>query len=147
MYTKQVFSFVVLALACVFAGRMGNKPERLGAALIAAGWCLTPLVEDLSSWTKPQYGMLGVDLLTLLLLVLLALHTGRLWPVCAAGFQLVAVLLHLIFWIAPERLYRAFYYANFAIGYLLLGALVGGCLLEAGAWSRLARFRSGRTAR
>ena len=88
--------------------------------------------------------MFGVDLATLLLLVLLAVRSGRLWPVCAAGFQTIAVLLHVVFWLAPERLFRAFYYANASIGFLLLGALLGGCLLEAGVRPRPARAPSGR---
>jgi hypothetical protein len=44
------------------------------------------------------------------------------------------VLTHLGFLINPRLLYRAYYFANFSIGFLVLGTIVGGVLIEDSDW-------------
>jgi hypothetical protein len=107
-------------------------------------------VELRESWYQPQYGIFIVDLLTLAALVVLAMRFDRYWPICAAGFQAVAVLTHLAFLINPRALYRAYLFGNFSIGFLLLGAVLGGVIIEGRsppflrpwAWRRVPPYRS-----
>jgi hypothetical protein len=126
----QQVGTAALALSCGLAFWRGARPDRIGAAAIAAAWLTTPFVERRGDWFEPQYGILAVDSLLLVVLVGLALRYGRRWAMCAAAFQSFTVLTHLAFVVNPHALYRAYYYANFASGFLLLGALFAGALLE-----------------
>jgi hypothetical protein len=128
--TQQV-STGALALTVGVVAWAGGRPEKIGVTLIAAAWIITPFVELRQSWYQPQWGILAVDLLTLAGLVGMSLAYKRRWPICASGFQALAVLTHLAFLVSPHALYRGYLYANFAIGYLLLGSVLGGVALEA----------------
>jgi len=128
----QWLGWVCLALTCLAAGWRGRRPERLGAALVAAAWILTLLVEQRRNWLAPQTGMFIVDLLTFAGLAAIAYWSRRAWPICAAGFQAVAVLTDLVFHINPAAFYRAYYMSNFSVGFLLLGAIVVGIFFERG---------------
>jgi hypothetical protein len=127
----QMVGWVSLALTCLAAGWRGERPEKLGAALVAAAWVVSTLVERRHNWLEPQYGILAADVVTLLALAALAFWSRRNWAICAAGFQAIAVLTHLVFLINPQALYRAYYMSNFSIGFLLLGAILAGVFFEA----------------
>jgi len=131
MTLAQIVGWTALALTCAVVFWRGERPERLGAALIAVAWLLTPLVELRRSWFEPQLGILAVDVATLVALVALAFRSRRYWAICASAFQAIAVLTHLAFLINPEALYRAYLFGNFSIGFLLLGSILGGTLIEA----------------
>jgi hypothetical protein len=123
-----------LGLTCVIAFWRGGRAERLGAILAAAGWIVTPFVEIRTSWYQPQVGIFAVDVFMLLALTALTLRYRRAWTVCASAFQALMVLTHIGFLVNPTGLYRAYYFANFSIGFLVLGAIVGGVLIEDSAW-------------
>jgi hypothetical protein len=133
MTRAQLVGWIAVGVTCVLAFWRGGRPERLGAVLIAVTWAVTPLVELRRSWFEPQPGILAVDALTLAALVGLAFGYRRYWTICAAAFQAVAVLTHLAFLTNPHALYRAYLFANFSIGFLLLGAILGGIVIE-GPW-------------
>ncbi len=130
MTLAQIVGWIALALTCAMAFWRGERPERLGAALIAVAWLITPLVELRRSWFEPQLGILAVDVVTFIALVALAFRYVRYWAICASAFQAIAVLTHLAFLINREALYRAYLFGNFAIGFLLLGSILGGTLIE-----------------
>jgi len=130
MHLGQIVGWVALALTAGAAWRRGGRPERHGALLVCAAWVLTPLVELRESWIQPQYGILAVDIATLLGLIIMAIRYDRYWPICAAAFQTIAVLTHVAFVINPGALYRAYLFGNFSIGFLLLGSIVGGVIME-----------------
>jgi hypothetical protein len=150
MTPAQLVGWLALGFTFALAFLRGGRPERLGAVLVAVAWILSPLVERRESWFEPQYGILLVDMATLLALALLAIRYERYWPICAASFQAIAVLTHLAFLINPQALYRAYLFGNFSIGFLLLGAIVGGVAIEGAkppphrpsAWLRGRAFRS-----
>jgi hypothetical protein len=123
-----------LGLTCVIAFWRGGRPERLGAVFSVAGWIVTPVVEIRTDWYQPQVGIFAVDVAMLVLLAGLAFRYRRYWAICAAAFQAVMVLTHIGFLINPRMLYRAYYFANFSIGFLVLGAIVGGTLIEDSGW-------------
>jgi len=126
----QLFGWASVALTCVAAGWWGGLAEKLGAALIAATWVASTLVEQRHNWLAPQFGLLAVDVLTFVALAALAFWSRRNWAICAAGFQAIAVLTHLVFLINPAAFYRAFYMSNFSIGFLLLSAVLAGVIFE-----------------
>ena len=130
MNLAQLVNWLSLAGALTFTLWRGVRTDRLGAAIIAAAYILTPIVQWRDSWFEPQTGMMTVDILALIALIVLALRGTRKWPIVAAGFQTAAVLTHLAFLINPHALYRAYYMANFSIGYFILGAMVAGVLIE-----------------
>ncbi len=123
-----------LGLTCVIAFWRGRKPERLGAVLAAFGWIVTPFVEYRTDWFRPQLGIFGVDVFMLLALAALTVRYRRYWSICATAYQALMVLTHLGFLINPRLLYRAYYFANFSIGFLVLGTIVGGVLIEDSDW-------------
>jgi hypothetical protein len=119
-----------LVLVCSLAFWKGAKADKVGALVIAVTWLATPFVERRGSWYEPQYGILLMDSLTLIGLVAVALVYHRRWPICGAAFQTFSVLTHLAFVVNPHALYRAYFYADFSMGFLLLGSLFAGVLIE-----------------
>jgi hypothetical protein len=130
MTLAQFVNAAALVVTCAVVFGRGRRPERLGMTLLAMAFLVTPLVEARGSWYEPQYGILTVDVLTLVALIAIAVRYDRYWPICAAAFQAVAVLTHVAFLIEPVALYRAFFFGNFSIGFLLLGSILGGTLIE-----------------
>ena len=130
MTLPQIVGWTGLALTWATALWRGGRPERLGASLIGVAWILTPIVQLRENWYQPQYGICVIDLVTLIGLTALAVRYQRYWPICAAGFQFIAVLTHLAFLVNPQALFRAYLFGNFSIGFLLLGAVLGGVIME-----------------
>jgi hypothetical protein len=130
MTAAQIVNWTALGLTVLVVIRRGRWPERLGMALIVAAFVATPFAELRDSWYRPQFGILAVDATLLAALIVTAFRYDRDWTICAAAFQAVTVLTHFAFMIDPRALYRAFYFGNFAMGYLLLGAILGGAVIE-----------------
>ena len=88
MFSMTMAKFVNLAallLTCAIVLWRGRRPEKLGAAVIAAAFLATPLVEQRESWFQPQFGILAVDVATLAALVAMAFRYDRYWTICAAA--------------------------------------------------------------
>ena len=126
----NLINWVALIATCGVVIWRGRRPERLGALIVAAAFLVTPFVERRESWYQPQFGILAVDTVTLVALVAMAFWYDRYWTICAAAFQTIAVLTHFAFLINPQALYRAYYFGNFSIGFLLLGSILGGVIIE-----------------
>ena len=47
-----------------------------------------------TSWTKVEVGIFAIDIIVLLAFIYLALKSDRFWPIWAAAFQLLAVIIH-----------------------------------------------------
>ena len=133
MTLAQLINVAALVLACAIAFWRGREPGRLGISIVAIGFVLTPIVERRESWLQPQFGILTVDVVILAAFIIMAFRYDRYWTICVAAFQAIAVLTHFAFLVRPLALYRAYYFANFAFGFLILGAIVGGVLIERGA--------------
>jgi hypothetical protein len=136
MTLPQVFGWVTLALTCAVVFWRGRRPERIGISIVAVGWVATTLVQRLDSWYQPQFGIMSVDALILAAFIAMAFRYDRYWTICAAAFQAIAVFTHFVFLIDPKALYRAYYFGNFAIGFLILGAILGGAFIESAAPQR-----------
>ncbi|HXQ10496.1 MAG TPA: hypothetical protein VN805_05785 [Caulobacteraceae bacterium] len=130
MTLVQLVNAAALVLVSAIAFWRGRAPERVGMAIVAVAFLVTPLVERRDSWLAPQIGILVVDVATMAALISLAAAYSRYWPIWASAFQAVAVLTDLAFVIDPRAVYRAYYFGNFSIGFLLLGAILGGVVIE-----------------
>lgn len=130
---RQAVGLTILALTLAYTYRRGSRPERIGVSLVAAGWLITPIVEQRESWYAPQFGIMGVDMMILAAFTVMTLRYNRFWTICAAGFQAIAVIVHFAFLMSPAALYRAYFFETFAIGYLVLGSILGGVLIESRA--------------
>jgi hypothetical protein len=126
----QLLGWACLTLTCVVVAWRGERPEKLGAGVIAAAWILSTLVEQRRSWLEPQFGVFAVDVLALAAFIALAFWSRRYWAIYVAGFHAIGVMTHLLFLINPAALYRAYYMINFSMGFLLLGALLAGTIFE-----------------
>jgi hypothetical protein len=126
----QIVNWTTLALTCAVVFWRGSRPERVGMTIVAIGYVLTPLVEQRDSWYAPQFGIMAVDAAILAAFIAMAFRYDRYWTICATAFQAIAVLIHFAFLINPPALYRAYFYASFSIGYLILGSILGGVVIE-----------------
>lgn len=78
---------------CGFAVWKGGWEERIVGGALALAILATPIVKD-HHWLGPQWGVLSVDLVLLVLIGVIALRTERWWPLPAAAFQLLGVMTH-----------------------------------------------------
>ena len=88
-------SFGVAVLICGFAIWKGDRWVRLVAAVYLAAWTLSPMVQ-LRDPLSPEWGVLIIDAVAMMLLVWVSLQARRLWSVFAAAFQMMAVASHLV---------------------------------------------------
>jgi hypothetical protein len=130
MTLAQSVGWFALTLTCAAAVWRGGRPEQLGGLFAAVAWIVTPFVEFRESWYQPQFGIFAVDVAVLVGLIVLAIVYGRCWTICATAYQAIMVMTHLAFLINPEALYRAYLFGNFSIGFLVLGAILGGVVFE-----------------
>lgn len=100
-----LYLYVLFTLCCCgYALALGGVTGRAGAAVILAKTVLDMSTAwiDYSwhgtlypSWQGTMYPLLVIDILCLACFMVLAMRSNRLWPLWAAGFQFVAVLIHL----------------------------------------------------
>lgn len=131
LYIGLVIYAVTLSAVCAFAFLCGGKLERrvVGALIIAV---LATMIAALSGghWRGPQWGVMIVDLCFLLVLVVIARHSTRFWPLWTAASQLGGCLAHLpaiLFPSMPKELYAAT--QPFWV-FPLMGSLAWGTLLH-----------------
>ena len=88
---------IVLGLSTgviAFAMWRGSKPELLGAAIVALNMCIDLAVREwVGRWDFNDFNLSRflIDLVEFGLLLSLALHANRVWPIFSAAAQLVAV--------------------------------------------------------
>jgi len=127
IYALAVTSVAVLVIA--FAFIKGDDPERIAAgtyALVALAGAIIP--KDVGS-SGPLWGLMGLDIVQLLVFVGLALHTRRAWPVWASAFQALVVTGHLLMVFnlqSHTNAFVAFAAMNNVANYALLIALAVG---------------------
>ena len=81
---------------CAFAIAKGDRPARLMGGALVIGWLATLTVRsDTDLWGAVWMAM-GIEVLLLILLIRLGWKTDRAWPIWAAGFQSITVLVHIV---------------------------------------------------
>ena len=69
-------------------------PERLGAAAYAMAFLATTMIRGDALPNTPRWGMMGIELVLLIVFIGLAWHSRRGWPVWASSFQALVVTSH-----------------------------------------------------
>ena len=124
-----LFGLVVLVSAVFGAFRWGGTDERLAGMGFLIASMATWLLDR--SFASTQIPVLIIDTLLLAALTIIALRSDRFWPMWAAGFQTVAVTVHVAS--MTESGDHAWAYAVGLIfwSYPVLLALMAGTWLEA----------------
>ena len=94
---ETIYSQLVLAaagLVGVFAFWKGDEPERMGAAAYAMVFLAVTMIKDGTSLNVPRWGVMGLEVVLLVVFVGIAWHSRRAWPVWAASFQALIVTCH-----------------------------------------------------
>ena len=127
-FLLRVMYFGCLLATCIVVWRRGQKPERLGAAIVFAGSIATVLAAAVPSLNldDAQLGILLVDLLMLAGFLALVLNTDRYWPVWVCGFHLVGVATHLVMLFYPSILPQAYRLVHGLWAYPVMFAIMIG---------------------
>lgn len=126
------FAIFALALAgaVLVAFRYGGRDEKRVAVILLMAAFATPFMQA-QSFELSQHGLILVDGALLLALIEVALTSDRHWPMFAAAFQMTTIFFHVArgsgAGIVPDA------YADSLVfwGYLVIGALIAGTLIEA----------------
>jgi hypothetical protein len=118
----------LLALLVLGAWRRGDHAAQLATAACVAAWLASLLLQDRRDWLGPQWGMFAVDAALFAALLAIGLRSDRLWTLFAAGFQLLAVSLHLAFALARHVWSPAYFVGLQVSSYLVLAAIAVGVL-------------------
>lgn len=132
--------FLILLGSCLYALWRGRMPERLTAIALMFAWIATQVVNSRNP-LMPEYGMLAVDLILLVVLVGLALLSGRRWLMAASACHLLTVGDHVAMMLDMSILSYAYRTVMVIWGYAVILAMVLGTWLEAEAERR--RLRAG----
>lgn len=89
-------------------------------------WFAAGLVQQEVGAHSVQYPMFAIDVVMLLVFVGLAWKSTRTWPVWAAGFQMFAVLGHVVVMIGLRPPTYSFYTVLAMAAYGVLGAIAVG---------------------
>ena len=127
----QIISNLSLVLVCAYALWRGQSVERWGAVLTFADWTLTPLVQDLSHLHGAQLEIFAVDAAYVLGLSVLALRSDRFWPLWAAAFMILEVIMHVAMLVDHQVRARAYFIGMEIWSYLSLIPLGVGAAVEA----------------
>lgn len=87
----------------------GGREEQVAAGGLLLSWVATLILRD-PKWVGTQWGAFAADICLLILLTALALRSQRYWPLFAAAFQLLCVVIHVARIIDPGV--RAWAYAT-----------------------------------
>ncbi|HEX8661329.1 MAG TPA: hypothetical protein VF686_05645 [Brevundimonas sp.] len=96
---ETIYAQLVLAVALIvvtFVFLKGDEPERIGGAAYVLLVLATTMIRDGTSLSVPRWGVMGLEIVFLLVFVGLAWHSRRSWPVWAAGFQSLIVTGHVM---------------------------------------------------
>ena len=108
----QLPPWVGLAITVVICGGAfwkGQREEQVAAGGLLLSLLVTVVLRD-PRWIGAQWGAFGADVCLLLLLTALALRSRRYWPMFAAAFQLLCVVIHVARIVDPGV--RAWAYAT-----------------------------------
>jgi hypothetical protein len=104
-----ILFLAALLLVSGYAIAFGGRTGILGAGIFIAASVFTILADRAGlTWDGMNVGIVFVDAFCWLALLWLALHSGRYWPIWAAGLQLAAFLTHLSRLLAPDIAPRAY---------------------------------------
>lgn len=113
---------VALFTVCLIAAWRGDRDARIAAGGYLLNYAIGVFVYRARS-NETQWAVLALDVALLCLLVWLALHSRRHWPLFAAGFQLLAVVTHVASALDPTLGGWAYITASIIWSYLVIFAV------------------------
>lgn len=122
----QIGGVILNILVCGVAVWKGAHTERVAAISIVIASILSPLVQNWTDWTSPQWNILIIDVANLGVFLYLLVRTHRVWLLFGCAFQLLAVLSHMGMLIDPSIMSRAYISTLYLMFYGLMIALAGG---------------------
>lgn len=132
---QQIWTASMLGVAA-FAWWRGGWPERTVAFGMVVDSIASGILQNTRDWGTPQWADLAIDIVYLVVMVWVALKSDRMWPLWAAGFQLVSVVIYFAriadMDVGPLAPYRA----TVIWSYLILVVIVAGTWLHGRARAR-----------
>lgn len=92
---SQLGAIVWLGI-CAFALLKGDRPERMAGGALVIAWLATLAVHRDTNLTSVTIPVFLIDVALLALLIGLSWRSDRNWPVWAAAFQSIVVLVHVV---------------------------------------------------
>jgi hypothetical protein len=124
----QWASLIFLLLSSGVALWMGGWPERAAAiAMVTAWFASAVLLARIQLWGLEAEVMI-VDVALFVVILAIALKSDRWWPLWAAGFLGLVVLVHFAVILDPRIWGRAYFVASNIFSYLTMLALLTGSL-------------------
>jgi hypothetical protein len=125
----EIIAIVSITAVALMAFGFGGRDEQLAAIGLLAATLATRVIT--AEYQHIEYGVLSVDFGLMLGLLALALTSDRFWPMYAAAFQLVGLLVH-VGSLTDAGGGMAWAYAVGLIfwSYAVMAALVAGTWLE-----------------
>lgn len=126
-----------LLVSCAYALWFGGAPERLAGLTLGLGDILSVMLVSPRPlrFHHAEAGLLLVDVLILAILLAVALHSTRWWPLFLAGLQVDGVVVDLMYLAAPRTAPIAYLNATALWSYPMLAILI------AGTWRHRRRLR------
>jgi len=122
---------IIFGFICLFALVRGGQPERITVCVLIGADLISSLVLRAHHWKAVEPSLVVIDFCVAIFFVGLALKSSRWWPLWAAAFHLLAVIMIVASTVgAPVRPY-AYFVGELIWDYLGLAALLLGTLLEA----------------
>ncbi len=120
-------SFGAALLICAFSIWKGDRWIRFVAIVYLTGWILTPFA-TIRDMLTPEWKVMVIDTVVMVLLVWASLKARRLWTAVAAACQIMSVASHVVS-IIDLRIYIATLVAGLAVlSYGVLLALLAATL-------------------
>ncbi|KQZ05785.1 hypothetical protein ASD21_19155 [Caulobacter sp. Root1455] len=94
MQLHTLISLILAVLICGLAMWRGDQAARWSGAALLASWVGSLLVYRHDPHNA-DYGMLAIDVLTLVAFVWISMRTRRIWTLVAAAFMAIIVASHL----------------------------------------------------
>ena len=127
----------LLAACCLYAWWGGGAPERIGAAIFAAGSVLSHFAYLASKrhFNHVEIGILIVDIATFCAFLALATRANRFWPIWMTGLLGIGIVAHLAMNASPQILPYAYRFVLSAWSYPMLA------LIAIGIWQHRRRLK------
>lgn len=131
--------YSLLLLCWAYALLRGGAPERIGTTVLLIGSLLTlaTVSSQATSYASVETGVFLVDVATLLAFLALALRAERYWPLWITALQLIGTAGHVVKFVDPDLMPKAYALAAIVWSYPMLALLALGTFRHQ---RRLARF-------
>lgn len=128
---------MLLILSCLYAGMRGGRPEKIGAATLLGGACLSVIFVDPfgGRFRHIEPGLLLTDLVILGIFLWLSIRSTRYWPLWISGMLLAEVIVHAVRGAMPNIVPEAY------IDAVAFWSWFAQLFLAVGTWRNIQRVR------